>query len=132
MKDVSQTDKIVVFPFISNSDVFDISHVSLSEHRCQDRRYASVSLLLLIDQYKYTGWVLKCATSIENLISAERFKSSITGLLPITLNASFGNMQLLCYRKMTKIWTRPLHLFALLFNFDLIRLYVATCCNQPQ
>ena len=59
LKEVSQTDKIVVFPFISNSGMFDLSYVSLSENRFQDPRYASVSLLLLIDQYKYTGWVLK-------------------------------------------------------------------------
>ena len=53
------------------------------------------------------------ATSVENWISVERFKTSFTGLLPITLNASFGYIQLLRYRKMTKIWTRPLHLFVL-------------------
>ena len=45
-----QTDEIVVFSFILNSDVFDLSHVSLSELRCQDPRYASDFLLLLIDQ----------------------------------------------------------------------------------
>ena len=33
-KKVSQTDEIVVFPFIWNSAVFDLSHVSLSELRC--------------------------------------------------------------------------------------------------
>ena len=33
LKEVSQTDEIVVFPFISDSDVFDLSHVSLSELR---------------------------------------------------------------------------------------------------
>ena len=47
---LGQTDEIVVFSFISNSDVFDLSHVSLSELRCQDPRYASDFLLLLIDQ----------------------------------------------------------------------------------
>ena len=100
--------------FIWNSGVFDLSHVSLSEHRCQDPRYASASLLLLIYQHKYAGWVLICATSVWNWISVERFKTSITGLLPITLNASFGDIQLLRYRKMPKIWTRPLHLLVLI------------------
>ena len=38
----------------------DLSHVSLSKYRCQDPRYASVSLLLLIDQY--AGWLLISAT----------------------------------------------------------------------
>ena len=66
LKEVSQTEEIVVFPFISTSGVFDLSYASLPEHRCQDPRYASVSLLLLIDQYKCTGWVLKCAKSTEN------------------------------------------------------------------
>ena len=33
LKEVSQTDEIVVFPFISDSDVFDLSHVSISELR---------------------------------------------------------------------------------------------------
>ena len=47
---LGQTDEIVMFPFISNSDVFDLSHVSLSVLRCQDPRYASDFLLLLIDQ----------------------------------------------------------------------------------
>ena len=47
---LGQTDEIVVFSFILNSDVFDLSHVSLSELRCQDPRYASDFLLLLIDQ----------------------------------------------------------------------------------
>ena len=42
LKEVSQTDKILVFSFISNLDVFDLSHVSLSEHKCQDPRCASV------------------------------------------------------------------------------------------
>ena len=50
LKEVSQTDEIAVFPFISNSGVFGFSHVSLSELRCQDPRYASDFLLLLIDQ----------------------------------------------------------------------------------
>ena len=62
-KEVIQTDKILVFSFISNLDVFDLSHVSLSEHKCQDPRCASV-FLLLVDQY--TGWVLKFAASVEN------------------------------------------------------------------
>ena len=95
MKEVSQTDETVEFPFISNSGEFDLSHVSLSEHRFQDPRYASVPLLLLIDQYKYTGWVLKCATSVENSISVESIKSSFTGLLPINLNPSTGDILLL-------------------------------------
>ena len=53
LKEVSQTDKIVGFPFISNSDVFDLSYESLSELRCQDPRCASDFSLLLISQYKY-------------------------------------------------------------------------------
>ena len=40
LKEVSQVDEIAVFTFISNSDVFDLSHVSLSELRCQHPRYA--------------------------------------------------------------------------------------------
>ena len=32
----------ILFPFISNLDVFDLSRVSLLEHRFQDSRYASV------------------------------------------------------------------------------------------
>ena len=49
LKEVSQTVEIVVFPFISNSEVFGLSHVSLSELRCLDTRspifccYSSVS-----------------------------------------------------------------------------------------
>ena len=58
LKEVSQTDEIVVFPFISNSDMFYLSQVSSSKIRGQDPRYATV-FLLLIDQCKYTGWVLK-------------------------------------------------------------------------
>ena len=112
-KEVSQTDKIVGFPFISNSDVFDLSYESLSELRCQDPRCASDFSLLLISQYKYIRWMLKCATSLENWMSVKRFKSSNTSLLPITLNASFGHIQLLGYCKMIKICTRPLHLFVL-------------------
>ena len=50
LKEVSQVDEIAVFPFVSNSDVFDLSHVSLSELRCQHPRYASDFMLLLIDQ----------------------------------------------------------------------------------
>ena len=50
LKEVSQVDEIAVFPFVSNSDVFDLSHVSLSELRCQRPRYASHFMLLLIDQ----------------------------------------------------------------------------------
>ena len=41
LKEVIQTDKILGFSFISNLDVFDLSHVSLSEHKCQDPRCAS-------------------------------------------------------------------------------------------
>ena len=80
LKEVSQTDEIVVFPFISSSGMFDLSYVSLSENRFQDPRYASVSLLLLTNQYKYTGWVRK----VESWILVERFKPSNTGLLPVT------------------------------------------------
>ena len=58
LKEVSQTDEILVFPFISNSDMFYLSQVSSSKIRGQDPRYATV-FLLLIDQCKYTGWVLK-------------------------------------------------------------------------
>ena len=52
-KEVSQTDEIIGFPFISNSDVFGLTYESLSELRCQDPRYASDFSLLLINQYKY-------------------------------------------------------------------------------
>ena len=50
LKEVSQVDENAVFPFVSNSDVFDLSHVSLSELKCQHPRYASDFMLLLIDQ----------------------------------------------------------------------------------
>ena len=50
LKEVSHVDEIAVFPFVSNSDLFDLSHVSLSELRCQHPRYASDFMLLLIDQ----------------------------------------------------------------------------------
>ena len=38
LKEVSQVDEITVFPFVSNSDVFDLSQVSLSELRRQHPR----------------------------------------------------------------------------------------------
>ena len=50
LKEVSSTDEIAVFPFISNSDVFDLSDVSLSELKSQRPRYTSDFLLPLIDQ----------------------------------------------------------------------------------
>ena len=50
LREVSQVDENAVFPFASNSDVFDLSHVSLSELRCQHPRYASYFMFLLIDQ----------------------------------------------------------------------------------
>ena len=50
LKEVSQVDEIAVFSFVSNSDVFDLSHVSLSGLKCQHPRYASDFMLLLIDQ----------------------------------------------------------------------------------
>ena len=50
LKEVSQTDEIAEFLFISNFDVFDLSHASLSELGCQGPRYGSDFLLLLIDQ----------------------------------------------------------------------------------
>ena len=50
LKEVSQVDETAVFPFVSNSHMFDLSHVSLSELRCQDPRYASDFMMLLIDQ----------------------------------------------------------------------------------
>ena len=87
-------------------------------------------LLLTIDQYKYTRRLLTCFTSVENCISVETFKSSNTGLVTITLNASFGDIQLLRYHKMTKIWTPPLHLFVLIKLW--FYSFIATCCNQPQ
>ena len=58
LKEVSQTEEIVLFPFISNSDIFYSSQVSLSMIRGQDPRYAT-DFLLLIHQGKYTGWVPK-------------------------------------------------------------------------
>ena len=91
-----------MFPFIWNSGVFDLSHQRRSV-RILDM--SPFFLLLLTTQYKYAGWVLTCATSVENWISVERFKSSNTALLSITLNASFGGIQILRYHKMTKIWT---------------------------
>ena len=57
--------------------------------------------------------MLKCATSVENLTSVERLKSSNTGFLPVTLDTSFADIQLLRYRKIAKIWTRPLQLLVL-------------------
>ena len=74
--------------------------------------YSSINQYIYIYIYVYTEWVLKCPMSVENWISVERFKSSNTGLLPITPNASFGDIQL-CYCKITKIWRPHLHLFAL-------------------
>ena len=50
LKQVSQVDEIAVFSFVSNSDVFDLSHVSLSELRCEHPRYPSDFMLLLVDQ----------------------------------------------------------------------------------
>ena len=50
LREVSQVDENAVFPFVSNSGVFDLSHVSLSEVRCQHRRYVFNFMLLLIDQ----------------------------------------------------------------------------------
>ena len=111
-----------MYPFIWNSDVFDLSDVLSSEHKCQDPRYASVFLLLLTTQYKYAEWVLTCATSVENWISLEKFKSSNTALLSITLNASFGDIQLLRCHKITKIWTL-LSTCSYFFDFDCIVLH---------
>ena len=50
LREVSQVDEIAVFPFVSNSDVFELSHASLSELRCQHLRHASDFMLLLTDQ----------------------------------------------------------------------------------
>ena len=50
LKEVSQFDEIAVFPFVSNSDLFDLSHLSLSELRRERPRYASDFMMLLIDQ----------------------------------------------------------------------------------
>ena len=47
LKEVSQTDEIVLFSFISNSDMFYLSQVSLSKIRGQDPRYATIFLLLI-------------------------------------------------------------------------------------
>ena len=60
LKEVSHVDEIAVFPFVSNSDVFDLSHVSLSELRCQHPRYAS-DFMLKINRVGAQG-----ATSVEN------------------------------------------------------------------
>ena len=41
LKEVSQTEEIVMFPFISFSDIFYLSQVSLSKVRDQDSRYGT-------------------------------------------------------------------------------------------
>ena len=98
---VSQTDEIAVFPFIWNSDVFDLSHVSLSEPRYQDPRHASFYCCYYLINKNLQG---KCSNVLRQLKTESQW-IQILKQMPITLNASFGDIQLLRYRKMIKIWT---------------------------
>ena len=84
LKEVSQTEKIVVFPFITNSHVFHLSLVSLSEIWCQDHRYASDFLLLLT----YVSWTLNLSGKIQILkywLTVNYFKCIIWGYSIITI-----------------------------------------------
>ena len=73
LKEVSQVDETAVFPFVSNSDVFDLPHVSLSELRCQHPRHASDFMLLLIIDKNKQG---SCSNVLRQLKTESQWKYS--------------------------------------------------------